>query len=198
MSIRSLARAMTALTVVFGAGLALTAPVSGSATVPRKVLLPGPAVHPGLWPNAKSPIGLDPMMEARIDKIIAGMTVEEKVGQVIQPEWKSITPEEVAQYHIGSIENGGGSVPAGNKHATVKDWVDLIEPYYQASVRQPSAKAGQKTTIPLIWASDAVHGHNNVYGATLFPHNIGLGAAHDPALIERIGHATAEEVRSTG
>ena len=163
------------------------------ATVPKKVLLPAPAVHPALWPKSKSPIGLDPVMEARISKIIAGMTVEEKVGQVIQPEWKSIKPEEVAQYHIGSIENGGGSVPGGNKHATVKDWVDLIEPYYQASVRP-----GQKTIIPLIWASDAVHGHNNVYGATLFPHNIGLGAAHDPALIERIGRATAEEVRSTG
>ncbi len=163
------------------------------ATVPKKVLLPAPAVHPALWPKSKSPIGLDPAMEARISKIIAGMTVEEKVGQVIQPEWKSIKPEEVAQYHIGSIENGGGSVPGGNKHATVKDWVDLIEPYYQASVRP-----GQKTIIPLIWASDAVHGHNNVYGATLFPHNIGLGAAHDPALIERIGRATAEEVRSTG
>ena len=163
------------------------------ATVPRKVLLPATPVHPALWPKSKSPIGLDPAMEARITKIIAGMTVEEKVGQVIQPEWKSIKPEEVAEYHIGSIENGGGSVPGGNKHATVKDWVDLIEPYYQASVRP-----GQKTTIPLIWASDAVHGHNNVYGATLFPHNIGLGAAHDPALIERIGRATAEEVRSTG
>ena len=163
------------------------------ATVPKKVLLPAPAVHPALWPKSKSPIGLDPVMEARISKIIAGMTVEEKVGQVIQPEWKSIKPEEVEQYHIGSIENGGGSVPGGNKHATVKDWVELIEPYYQASVRP-----GQKTIIPLIWASDAVHGHNNVYGATLFPHNIGLGAAHDPALIERIGRATAEEVRSTG
>ena len=84
-------------------------------------------------------------------------------------------------------------MPGGNKHSSVKDWVDLIEPYYQASVRP-----GQKTTIPLIWASDAVHGHNNVYGSTLFPHNIGLGAAHDPALIARIGRATAEEVRATG
>lgn len=183
------ARRVACSAIALLAGFALAA----HATVPKKVLLPAPAVHPALWPKSKSPIGLDPAMEARISKIIAAMTVEEKVGQVIQPEWKSIKPEEVAQYHIGSIENGGGSVPGGNKHATVKDWVDLIEPYYQVSVRP-----GQKTTIPLIWASDAVHGHNNVYGATLFPHNIGLGAAHDPALIERIGRATAEEVRSTG
>ncbi|ESQ84784.1 1,4-beta-D-glucan glucohydrolase [Asticcacaulis sp. AC466] len=155
---------------------------------------PSPAVvHPGLWPVAKSPIGLDPGMEKRITAMLAQMTVEEKVGQVIQPEWKTIKPEEVAKYHIGSIENGGGAVPNGNPHATMKDWVDLIEPYYQASVRP-----GQKVTIPLIWASDAVHGHNNVYGATLFPHNIGLGAAHDPDLIRRIGEVTAAEVRSTG
>ena len=152
-----------------------------------------PAVHPKLWPVAKSPIGLDPVIEKRITDMLAQMTVEEKVGQVIQPEWKSIKPEEVTQYHIGSIENGGGAVPGGNKHSTVKDWVDLIEPYYQASVVH-----GQKVTIPLIWASDAVHGHNNVYGATLFPHNIGLGAAHDPELLQRIGEATAAEVRSTG
>ena len=178
-----------------GLALAVTPAVAAKKAAPKTDI---PAVHPSLWPKSKSPIGLDPAMEARITKIIAGMTVEEKVGQVIQPEWKSIKPEEVAEYHIGSIENGGGSVPGGNKHATVKDWVDLIEPYYQASVRQTSVNGGQKTTIPLIWASDAVHGHNNVYGSTLFPHNIGLGAAHDPALIERIGRATAEEVRATG
>ncbi|MGA9658491.1 MAG: glycoside hydrolase family 3 N-terminal domain-containing protein [Asticcacaulis sp.] len=150
-------------------------------------------VHPNLWPVAKSPIGLNPATEKRITAMLSQMTVEEKIGQVIQPEWKTIKPEDVTQYHIGSIENGGGAVPNGNKHATVKDWVDLIEPYYQASIVK-----GQKVTIPLIWASDAVHGHNNVYGATLFPHNIGLGAAHDPDLIRRIGEVTAAEVRATG
>jgi beta-glucosidase len=158
-----------------------------------KTAATAPTIHPKIWPVAKSPIGLDPVIEKRITDMLAQMTIEEKVGQVIQPEWKSIRPEEVTQYHIGSIENGGGAVPGGNKHSTVKDWVDLIEPYYQASVAP-----GQKVTIPLIWASDAVHGHNNVYGATLFPHNIGLGAAHDPDLLRRIGEATAAEVRSTG
>ena len=165
---------------------------SGSAAYAAKPFDPN-IVHPKLWPVAKSPIGLDPKIEAKIDGLLKTMTVEEKVGQVIQPEWKSIKPEEVIQYHIGSIENGGGAVPAGNKHSTVQDWVDLIEPYYDASVAP-----GQHVTIPLIWASDAVHGHNNVYGATLFPHNVGLGAAHDPDLIRQIGAATAAEVRSTG
>nr|WP_314860067.1 glycoside hydrolase family 3 N-terminal domain-containing protein [uncultured Undibacterium sp.] len=121
------------------------------------------------------------------------MSIEEKIGQVIQPEWKTITPAEVTQYHIGSIEAGGGAVPNGNKHSTVADWIAMIEPYYQASVAP-----GKAVTIPLIWAADAVHGHNNVYGATLFPHNIGLGAAHDPELLRRIGEVTAAEVRSTG
>ncbi len=153
-----------------------------------------PVVHPELWPQSKSPIGLDAKVEKRIDALLQRMTVEEKVGQVVQPEWKSISPSEVAQYHIGSIENGGGAVPGGNKHSSVQDWVNLIEPYYDASV-DPGRN---RVIIPVIWASDAVHGHNNVYGATLFPHNIGLGAAHDPELIRRIGEVTAAEVRSTG
>jgi beta-glucosidase len=151
-------------------------------------------VHPKQWPESKSPIGLDPKIEKRIDDLLQRMTVEEKVGQVVQPEWKSITPAEVTQYHIGTIENGGGAIPGGNKHSSVQDWVNLIEPYYDASVDP----ARNRVIIPVIWASDAVHGHNNVYGATLFPHNVGLGAAHDPDLIRRIGEVTAAEVRSTG
>ena len=153
-----------------------------------------PSIHAKLWPESKSPVGLDAKIEKRIDGMLRQMTVEEKVGQVVQPEWKSIIPAEVAQYHIGSIENGGGAVPAGNKHSSVQDWVNLIEPYYDAAV-DPGKN---HVIIPLIWASDAVHGHNNVYGATLFPHNVGLGAAHDPDLLRRIGEVTAAEVRSTG
>src|ERR1700736_2304234 len=93
-----------------------------------------PVIHPKLWPESKSPIGLNPKIERRIDLLLNRMTVEEKIGQVIQPEWKSISPVEVAQYHIGSIEAGGGSAPGGNKYATVHEWVSTIEPYYDASV----------------------------------------------------------------
>ncbi|HET7106463.1 MAG TPA: glycoside hydrolase family 3 N-terminal domain-containing protein [Candidatus Acidoferrum sp.] len=166
-------------------------------TAPERATKPesqAPVVHVNQWPESKSPIGLDPKIESRINGLLKQMTVEEKVGQVVQPEWKSINPAEVAQYHIGSIENGGGAVPGGNKHSSVQDWVNLIEPYYDASVDP----ARNRVIIPLIWASDAVHGHNNVYGATLFPHNVGLGAAHDPDLIRRIGEVTAAEMRSTG
>ena len=171
-------------------GLPVSIAIASSAAAPTADKM---TVHPEIWPQAKSPVALDPKVEAKISRLLARMTVEEKVGQIIQPEWKTITPEEVTRYHIGSIENGGGAVPGGNKHSTVGDWVDLIQPYYEASVAP-----GQNVTIPLIWASDAVHGHNNVYGATLFPHNIGLGAAHDPELITRIGRVTAAEVRATG
>src|SRR5258708_20090488 len=153
-----------------------------------------PLVHVSLWPKSKSPIGLDTKIEKRIDGLLKRMTVGEKVGQVIQPEWKSISPAEVAQYHIGSIENGGGAVPGGNKHSSVQEWVNLVEPYYDASV-DPARNHG---ILPLILVSDAVHGHNNVYGATLFPHNISLGAAPGRDPIRRIGEGTSAAKRSTG
>src|SRR5260370_5034929 len=179
---------MSSLALLLGIGMAGTPLLTDGEAAPSV-----DQVHPELSPMAKSPLGLDARIEKRITGMLRQMSIEEKIGQVIQPEWKTIKPEEVTQYHIGSIENGGGAVPGGNKHATVKDWVDLIEPYYQASVAP-----GKKVTIPLIWASDAVHGHNTVYGATLFPHNIGLCAANDPELLHRIGEATAAGVRSTG
>ena len=157
-------------------------------------LAQAPAVHPQIWPKAQSRIPADPKMEARITAMLKRMSIEEKVGQTLQPEMKFITPQDVITYHIGSIENGGGSVPGGNKHAGVQDWLKLVDSFWKASV-DPANKG---VRIPLMWASDAVHGHNNVFGATIFPHNIGLGAAGDPNLIERIGAATAEEVRATG
>jgi beta-glucosidase len=151
-------------------------------------------VHPGIWPVAHSPIPKDPAMEARITAMLARMTIGEKVGQTLQPEMKSITPADMKTYHIGSMENGGGSVPNGDKHASPQEWLSKIDGYWKASV--DTAPGGVR--IPMMWATDAVHGDNNVFGATLFPHNIGLGAAHDPALIRRIGAATAEEVRVLG
>ncbi|MGI4732463.1 MAG: glycoside hydrolase family 3 N-terminal domain-containing protein [Janthinobacterium lividum] len=170
--------------------LAQTAPAPTSLPAPSAP----PVIHPDRWPVAHSPVTRDPAMERRITALLARMSIEEKVGQTLQPEMKSITPADVIAYHIGSIENGGGSVPNGNKHASVAEWLALIDGYWKASVDP----AGKGPRIPLMWASDAVHGHNNVYGATLFPHNIGLGAAHDPELVRQIGAATAEEVRVLG
>ncbi len=145
------------------------------------------------WPALTSRFAKDPAIEARVAEILASMTLEQKVGQMVQPEIKSITPEEVRQYYIGSVLNGGGSWPAKNKHASVQDWVALADAYYDASMGTDA-----KIPVPVIWGTDAVHGHSNVHGATIFPHNIGLGAAHDVELIERIAEATGQSTRATG
>lgn len=135
----------------------------------------------------------DAAMERRIAAIVAGMTLEQKVGQMTQPDVRYITPEQVTQYYIGSVLNGGGAWPDMNKRASVADWAALADRFADAALA-----TDLPTPIPLLWGTDAVHGHNNVSGATIFPHNIGLGGANDPALIERIGRATARQVRATG
>jgi beta-glucosidase len=136
----------------------------------------------------------DSRMDARIQEILSRMTLEQKVAQMVQPDIRYATPQDFKKYRLGSILNGGGAFPSQNKHAAVADWVALADEYYDASMDT----SGGAQAIPVIWGTDAVHGHNNVFGATLFPHNIGLGAAHDPDLIQRIGEATAREVAATG
>ena len=151
-------------------------------------------VHPSIWPSPKWPIPEDPAMEARIKALMARMTIEEKVGQILQADIASVTPADVKTYHLGSVLNGGNSAPGGNEEAPPIEWLKLADAFYDASVD----KSGGGVGIPLIWGTDAVHGHSNIVGATLFPHNIGLGAARDPELIFRIGKATAVEIRTTG
>jgi len=145
------------------------------------------------WPRAASNTLPDAALESRVHSIVADMTLEQKVGQMTQADIRSITPDDVRRYYIGSILNGGGAWPAMNMHSRVNDWLKLSDAFYRASMSTDT-----KIRVPIIWGTDAVHGHNNVYGATLFPHNIGLGAAHDPELVERIGRATAKQVRATG
>jgi len=145
------------------------------------------------WPTTRVKVARDAAIEARVREIVAGMTLEQKIGQMTQPDIRSVTPDEVRRYYIGSILNGGGAWPGMNMHAGFDDWLKLSDQFYRASM-----STDMKVQVPVIWGTDAVHGHNNVYGATLFPQNIGLGAAHDPALMERIGRATAEQVRATG
>jgi beta-glucosidase len=145
------------------------------------------------WPRVHSAITPDAEIESRVQKILSQMTLAQKIGQMTQAEIKTITPEQVRRYYIGSVLNGGGSWPGMDKHASVQDWLKLADAYHAASLATDA-----KTPVPVIWGTDAVHGHNNVLGATLFPHNIGLGAAGDPELIERIGEATARSVRATG
>jgi len=139
-------------------------------------------------------LSFDQDIEARVQTILSEMTLEQKVGQMVQAEIEYVTPKDVKTYHLGAILNGGGSFPNGRKDASVKDWLALADAYYKASIDTSGGGAG----IPIIWGTDAVHGHNNVMGATLFPHGIGLGAANDPELMRRIGETVAREVAVTG
>ena len=108
------------------------------------------------------------------------MTLEQKVGQIIMPEINSISPAQVKKFQLGTILNGGGGFPNQNKNSDIQDWKDLSERYYDASPEASGIK------IPILWGTDAVHGHNNVIGATIFPHNIGLGSTRNPNLIKEI------------
>lgn len=145
------------------------------------------------WPAATSPVPRDAAQEARIAQILAGMTLPQKVGQMTQPEIKFVTPEQVRRFYIGSVLNGGGAWPGNNKYAALQDWVQLAEAYHQASM-----STDMQIPVPVIWGTDAVHGHNNVLGTTLFPHNMALGATRNPALVAEIGSAVARQVRASG
>ena len=125
-------------------------------------------------------------------RILNNMTLEQKVGHVIMPEINSVTPEEVKKYQFGTILNGGGGFPNQNKNSSVQDWKNLSKNYYEASPVIDGVR------VPILWGTDAVHGHNNVIGATIFPHNIGLGATRNELLVKKIGNAVAKEVASTG
>jgi beta-glucosidase len=147
-----------------------------------------------IWPALTPAIAKDTALEAKIVALVAKMTLEQKVAQMIQPEIRDITVEDMRKYGFGSYLNGGGAYPNNNKYATPADWIALAESFYQASVDDSI----DGINIPTMWGTDAVHGHNNVIGATLFPHNIGLGAANNPKLIEKIAAITAKEVMVTG
>ncbi|MEO9599663.1 exo 1,3/1,4-beta-D-glucan glucohydrolase [Parasphingorhabdus sp.] len=184
--------ASSLLVLTMTAACVSTPPSASSATESTDNLTA--IVHPEIWPQADWPYAKDAAVETRIDSIVARMSIEEKVGQVIQADIASVTPEEAKRYHLGSILNGGNSAPGGDEFAAPDKWLALADAFYDASVDT----SGGRTAIPIIWGTDAVHGHSNIVGATLFPHNVGLGAMRDPALLERIAQATALELRSTG
>ncbi|KAL3616023.1 hypothetical protein CASFOL_040317 [Castilleja foliolosa] len=128
-------------------------------------------------------------LNVRIRDLMNRMTLEEKIGQMTQIERKLASPEVMKKYFIGSVLSGGGSVPAPK--ASAEAWVNMVNEFQNGAL---SSRLG----IPMIYGVDAVHGHNNVYKATIFPHNVGLGVTRDPDLLKRIGAATALEVRATG
>src|SRR5690606_2780264 len=124
----------------------------------------------------------------RVADLLARMSLDDKLGQMTRAERTTASPADVTNYRLGSILSGGGSAPSPN---TPTAWADMIHRFQDAALATPLG-------IPLLYGTDAVHGHNNVVGATIFPHNIGLGATRDPDLVRRIGRATAEEMVGTG
>jgi beta-glucosidase len=133
----------------------------------------------------------DPGIRRKVEELLSRMTLDQKIGQMTQGERAFVTPGEVREYHLGSVLSGGGSCPGDNRPA---DWVAMNDAYWAASMEEDA----DHLPIPLLYGVDAIHGNANVRGATVFPHNIGLGAARDPELLERIARVTAREVLATG
>src|SRR5437868_10614405 len=117
----------------------------------------------------------------RVNDLLKRMSLDDKLGQMTQPERRDIGPDEVTRFRIGSVLSGGGSAPRPNN---ARNWANMYDSFQKAALAAP-------LRVPMLYGVDAIHGHNNVVGATIFPHNIGLGAAHDPVLVRRIGAATA-------
>lgn len=163
-------------------------PVTLSTGSPGATVAAGPAVvinaHGLPYLDARLPVA------RRVADLLSRMNLTEKIGQMTQAERAAVDADRslIAQWNLGSLLSGGGSTPTPNTPAA---WLAMVNDYQSQAMRG-------RLQIPLIYGVDAVHGHGNAYGATVFPHNIGLGATRDPALVERIGHATAEEVRATG
>src|SRR3954447_10811272 len=162
-------RALSGLTVAALTGAGLT--VSSPA---RAAVLP--------YQNPALPVA------DRVTDLLGGMSLDEKIGQMTQAERASATAADVTAYRLGSLLSGGGSAPSPN-NAT--GWADMYDAFQRGAVATP-------LQIPMIYGLDAVHGDNNVLRSTIFPHNIGLGATRDPALVQQIGRATAEEVTGAG
>ncbi|CAM0876253.1 unnamed protein product [Alopecurus aequalis] len=135
------------------------------------------------YKDPNQPIGV------RVNDLLGRMTLAEKIGQMTQIERENAATGVLSKYFIGSVLSGGGSVPA--PQASAQAWASMVNGMQKDAL---STRLG----IPMIYGIDAVHGHGNVYKATIFPHNVGLGATRDPELVQRIGEATALEVRATG
>jgi beta-glucosidase len=144
--------------------------------------VPQPAQAHLPYPDPSLPVA------TRVSQLMATMTLDEKIGQMTQAERAAVSNADITNFALGSLLSGGGSAPSPNNATS---WANMYDGFQNAAINS-------RLGIPLIYGVDAVHGHNNVVGATIFPHNIGLGATRDPALVQQIGRATAEEVSGTG
>ena len=150
---------------------------------------------PSLWPKTESRGLEDAETEAFVTELMAKMSLEEKVGQMIQGDISSVRPEDLRKYPLGSILAGGNSPPLdAPDRSPVGPWIETARAYRAVSLEEREGHV----PIPVMFGIDAVHGNNNVIGAVIYPHNIGLGATNDPALVRRIGTATAAETAAAG
>jgi beta-glucosidase len=161
------------------------------------------ACEPDGWPAPALPPTQHAEADATAAHILARLSLEEKVAQMIQADIASITPGELAQYKLGSILAGGNAAPGGNVRSTPRAWLDMVTAYRNAGRAAPRAAGPAGTSeaappVPILFGIDAVHGNAKIIGATIFPHNVALGAAGDAELVRRIGAATAEEVGTIG
>jgi beta-glucosidase len=172
---RPLRPILASLAAVTLAATLVSSPPSTAESAPQKQLP---------YRNASLPT------DQRVADLLGRMSLEEKVGQMAQAERVDVDadPSLITRYGLGSVLSGGGSVPTPN---TPEAWADMVDRYQRAALATDLG-------IPLIYGVDSVHGHGNLQGATVFPHNIGLGATRDPKLVEAIAHITAIETRATG
>jgi beta-glucosidase len=161
-----------------------------TATAPAA---PGRA-DPASWPAIEQPVVDDPALVQRVDALLASLSLEQKVGQLVQGDIGNMQPSDLERYPLGSILAGGNSDPGGRYDASPAEWLALADAYHRASLKPHQGRPG----VPVMFGIDAVHGQSNVVGATIFPHNIGLGATRNPALVQRIAEVTALEARVTG
>jgi beta-glucosidase len=147
----------------------------------------GPAGS-GAAPSGRPWTDATKSVDERVAALLGQMTLDEKIGQMTQVEKNAVDASNTAAFNLGSILSGGGGSPSPN---TAQAWYDMIDAYQQAAL-------GTRLGIPILYGVDAVHGHNNVEGATIFPQNVGMGATNDPALVEQVCGATAHEMNATG
>ena len=155
--------------------------VSNISKFLRGIFLPFTSAAVLISLSACSPVDSS---QKRAEEILSKMTLEEKVGQVIQGDISTVTPEDAKNYNLGSVLNGGNSAPGGGKTASWQQWVEAADAYWRASTDKSDGGLG----IPLLWGTDAVHGHNNLQMAVIFPHNSALGATRDEDLLLSLIH----------
>ncbi|NEW09334.1 carbohydrate-binding protein [Paenibacillus sp. SYP-B3998] len=170
---------------LLSAGIMISSSLSGIAALANDTNNLTPPELASYW-NSSKPV------EERVSDLLSKMSLDEKVGQMVQAERASVTPDDVQNYYLGSVLSGGGSFPNGKQSdSTRENWASLVDSYQSGAL---STRLG----IPILYGVDAIHGNSNLLGATLFPHNIGLGASRDTALVQQIGAAAAQEIKAAG